>query len=508
MKKREYAKRVSLAAVSALLMGAVQPQAVLAQQNMEAVEILSQPVEAEEALKIDIKPSIHVKEGEETNQKVVTVNKEDAIIRSNADSGLMIDQDGNLVGTALMTDWKSTEGTKQTILRLIVEYNGKIEEREVRVHVKRGPMRINIRPVEVVEGSPADQKKVISVNREKFRVQTDGAVKGLKIDDDGNLKGTPEGFDWAEGQTEQELEIKVTILSLGYGEDSMKESVRIKVKKEEPKKDEQPKKEEEPKKEEQPKKEEELKKEEPKKKQESSNSDGVSRSDSESFGRGSGGAGGSSSSKPAVAEPKKEEAVPPVTLPATQEKEVGKVESSSYITGYSDKTVRPNASITRAEVATMIAKLKNYTLDEAADSKFADVKDQWFSKYVNAVVREGLTKGYADGSFQPNREITRAEFVQMIMAISSPNTTEKTFNDVKGHWAEAAIKQAYANGIVSGYKDGSFKPDQKISRAEAVVILNKLFNKTAMTKEIQDIEFKDLKSDHWAYQDILAALGK
>ena len=181
----------------------------------------------------------------------------------------------------------------------------------------------------------------------------------------------------------------------------------------------------------------------------------------------------------------------------------------AYMFGYSDGTVRPNASVTRAEAAAMVARLMGYNLGNYQKPAFKDT-DGWYNNVINAVVSNGLMKGYSDGSFKPNKKITRAEFAELIKNIDKVNFASVPFSDVKGHWAEQAIAQAYANGRISGYNDGTFKPNAKITRAEAARILNSVFNRKVDQLGYNQAHglmkfFTDLNASEWYYNDIIEA---
>lgn len=119
-------------------------------------------------------------------------------------------------------------------------------------------------------------------------------------------------------------------------------------------------------------------------------------------------------------------------------------------------------------------------------------------------------KGYPDGTFRPDGMITRAEFAQMITAIDKANRSSVPFADVKGHWALPAIEQAYANGRIKGYPDGSFRPNNSITRAESVSISNSLFDRHVSEKGLVNVRsniknFKDTSPKHWAYYQVVGA---
>ena len=185
----------------------------------------------------------------------------------------------------------------------------------------------------------------------------------------------------------------------------------------------------------------------------------------------------------------------------------------AYIFGYPNGTVRPNGSITRAEAAAMLARLLNIeAIGSAAKPQFTDTESSWYNKAINAVVFRGIMKGYPDGRFRPNAPITRAEFTQMISTIDNKPYGVAPFADVPGHWAERAIGSEYQAKRITGYPDGLFRPDANITRAEAAVILNKIFERKydnlslLKCKNPQMIKrFTDLNESFWGWNDMVEA---
>lgn len=185
----------------------------------------------------------------------------------------------------------------------------------------------------------------------------------------------------------------------------------------------------------------------------------------------------------------------------------------TYIFGYPDGSVRPNGSITRAEAAAMLARLLNIeAIGSAAKPQFTDTDSSWYNKAINAVVFRGIMKGYPDGRFRPNAPITRAEFTQMISTIDNKPYGVAPFADVPGHWAERAIGSEYQAKRITGYPDGLFRPDANITRAEAAVILNKIFERKydnlslLKCKNPQMIKrFTDLDETFWGWNDMVEA---
>ena len=190
------------------------------------------------------------------------------------------------------------------------------------------------------------------------------------------------------------------------------------------------------------------------------------------------------------------------------------VKAISYIKGYPDGTFRPQANVTRAEAAQMFATLLNggANFGTSSATRFSDASDDWFSKAVNYVVAKGLISGYPDGTFKPNESITRAEFAQMISGyVKNEKKSSTDFQDVKDHWAKDAIDKLYGNKNVSGYPDGSFKPNAKITRAEAVTILNSVFDRNTSALSLNNVnksalnKFSDVNEGFWAYYNIIDA---
>lgn len=184
----------------------------------------------------------------------------------------------------------------------------------------------------------------------------------------------------------------------------------------------------------------------------------------------------------------------------------------AYIKGYPDGTVKADREITRAEAAAIIARLEGLDMSNDARPNFTDVKSGWYNGAINAVTAKGLMQGYPDESFRANAPITRAEFVQLIKLINNKTLVTKRlpFTDVEGHWGYDAINKAYTTKLITGYPDGSFKPDRQISRAEVARIVNNLYDRQVdeigYAASVQSIQkFNDLNREHWAYNDLVEA---
>ena len=177
---------------------------------------------------------------------------------------------------------------------------------------------------------------------------------------------------------------------------------------------------------------------------------------------------------------------------------------SLYISGYGNGAFGPDNNMTRAEAAAVFYKL----LDDAGASgkSFTDVPaSAWYYDAVYALSGLGIITGYEDGSFRPNDTITRAEFTSMAMRFAgvASDTGGNSFSDVgSSHWAFGVISAAAKHGYVSGYPDGSFDPDGLVTRAEAVSIVNRI-------RDCEGIKagasFSDVPAGHWAYEVITAA---
>lgn len=186
----------------------------------------------------------------------------------------------------------------------------------------------------------------------------------------------------------------------------------------------------------------------------------------------------------------------------------------AYIVGYADNTVRPNNSITRAEVATIFFRLLNDDVRQenlSRSNSFTDVNHgDWYNTAISTMAALGILDGYSDGTFRPNEPITRAEFAA-IAARFDENTTSgsASFSDLTGHWAASEISKAYKNGWVTGYSDGTFRPDQAITRAEAVTLINRVLERElpdgAALLDDMNVWIDNLDSGKWYYLDIQEA---
>ena len=198
---------------------------------------------------------------------------------------------------------------------------------------------------------------------------------------------------------------------------------------------------------------------------------------------------------------------------------------SAYIVGYTDGTFRPEAQMTRAEASAIFARLlaaaKNENISPAKYAPFADTTvNAWYADYVNYLVGYGVIVG-DKSAFRPNEDISRAELTAMAVryfevvgqkdTASRDITNNVRFNDVSGsYWAADYIQEAALYGWVQGYGNGSFKAEAKITRAEAVTLINNLLGRVADSEYIAKSGrrlnlFSDVYTQHWAYAAILEA---
>ena len=200
---------------------------------------------------------------------------------------------------------------------------------------------------------------------------------------------------------------------------------------------------------------------------------------------------------------------------AKRKPELNKKDHKQYMYGYPDWTFVPAANITRGEAAAMFARLfKEYPgLDYNYKNYYTDVDESyWGFKEVAYLSEFGILSGYSDGTFRPNNKITRAEFVKIAESFEALTWGLSPYNDVDGgHWAFRYIVSSAAKGWISGYPDGSFRPNSFISRAEAVTIVNRLLERRPDKDYIDTHKpelkpFTDLKPSYWAYYEIYEAV--
>ena len=182
-------------------------------------------------------------------------------------------------------------------------------------------------------------------------------------------------------------------------------------------------------------------------------------------------------------------------------------------TDQTKKPVRPEGKITRAEVATIYFRMltdENRAANWNQVSGFSDVKSSaWYNNAISTLTKAGILKGYEDGTFQPNGYITRAEFATIaIRFFSGVYEGEDLFPDIKGHWAEDYINNAANKGLVKGYEDGTFGPDRYITRAEAVTLVNRTLNRHPHNDGLHQDMLRwpdNMDTSKWYYADMQEA---
>lgn len=187
----------------------------------------------------------------------------------------------------------------------------------------------------------------------------------------------------------------------------------------------------------------------------------------------------------------KPDETPPTTLNDT--------DHYAYIVGYEDGTIRPNGHITRAEAATVFFRLLT---DKARDANLTDRSPYpdvsagaWYNKAIATLSRMGILSGYEDGSFRPNATVTRAEFAAMAARFDTEaKPVDTPFTDLTGCWAADEIAKAYGKGWINGYGDNTFRPNGPITRAEAVTLINRVLRRLPETD-------KDLLPDERTWPD-------
>ena len=183
----------------------------------------------------------------------------------------------------------------------------------------------------------------------------------------------------------------------------------------------------------------------------------------------------------------------------------------AYVFGYPDGSFRPERSISRGEVAAIFTRLitgQDNQLNHA--TAYSDVTaNMWYSGAIHFLSEKKVLTGYPDGSFRPDAPITRAEFATIVAKVKALRGESASFPDVAGHWADGAIGAVAHAGYVTGYPDGSFMPDKNITRAEAVTITNKMLDRQGdhgfITTTHDIVRYNDVAESHWAFDNIYEA---
>lgn len=179
----------------------------------------------------------------------------------------------------------------------------------------------------------------------------------------------------------------------------------------------------------------------------------------------------------------------------------------AYVIGYPDGKVHPKGNISRAETATIFFRLLKADIRDrnlTADNEFSDVSDgQWHNKAISTMAKLGIVKGRRADRFDPDTSITRAEFAAICARFNTkPVENSSSFSDISGHWAENEIERAAAFGWISGYPDGTFRPDARITRAEAMTMINRVLCRMPQSEsDLLDsmVTWPDNKPSDWHY---------
>lgn len=198
----------------------------------------------------------------------------------------------------------------------------------------------------------------------------------------------------------------------------------------------------------------------------------------------------------------------PTPAPQPAKPALNTADHYAYLMGYPDGTVRPGGSITRAEATTIFFRLlteESRSQFWATENRYSDVSaGQWYNNAVSTMTSAGIVNGYPDGTFRPNAPITRAEMAKIIALFAKLDKTADRFPDTAGHWAEAYIRLAAGNGWIEGYPDGSFRPDRSITRAETVTMIDRVLERvpkdeSRLLPHETMLTFPDCTPGQWFY---------
>lgn len=186
-----------------------------------------------------------------------------------------------------------------------------------------------------------------------------------------------------------------------------------------------------------------------------------------------------------------------------------------YINGYPDGSVRPDGKISREEVAAILYRITNHQYEKpfiATGEVFPDVEiNRWSVDEIEYMSDKDVIKGYPDGEFKPAKQLSRAEFAALISRFvgTKETNTQNPFADLEeSHWAYNEIIALVKSGLVEGYEDGTFRPDNNITRAEVMTVINKLLGRKPLEDYVKSLKFNpynDLCEDKWYYVTVLEA---
>ena len=180
---------------------------------------------------------------------------------------------------------------------------------------------------------------------------------------------------------------------------------------------------------------------------------------------------------------------------------------AAYMHGEAGAMFYPSRAMTRAEMAAMLYNLLA-AKPPVTESNFEDVDSgDWYYTAVNALAEAGILSGYGDGTFRPGDTVSRAEFVAALCQCFQMEAGSSDFSDVEGHWAQEYIEAATSAGWLSGFEDGTFRPDADIQRCQVTPIMNKALERTGdgFAADRNTQEFLDVPTGHWAFLHIAEA---
>lgn len=198
----------------------------------------------------------------------------------------------------------------------------------------------------------------------------------------------------------------------------------------------------------------------------------------------------------------------PTPAPQPAKPALNTADHYAYLMGYPDGTVRPGGSITRAEATTIFFRLlteESRSQFWATENRYSDVSaGRWYNNAVSTMTRAGIVNGYPDGTFRPNAPITRAEMAKIIALFAKLEPSAERFPDTAGHWAEPYIRLAAGNGWIEGYPDGTFRPNQSITRAETVTMIDRVLERvpkdeSRLLPHETMLTFPDCRPGQWFY---------
>ncbi len=182
-----------------------------------------------------------------------------------------------------------------------------------------------------------------------------------------------------------------------------------------------------------------------------------------------------------------------------------------FFGGYPDNTFKPSKTITRAELATVFARVLELDTTRMGNKSFSDMSGHWAASAVSQVADYGIIKGYPDGTFRPDVAMKRAEIAAIInnywhVTGFSPDASSAPIVDIKGHWAERLIASLYNHRFTDLYIDKTFKPDAPLQRADVAQIMNRITDRPLLINSPQ--QFSDVMSDYWGYDEVNTAASR